>query len=111
MSLRTKITPQEVKTAYEVTGLKPCRGDFYRPSDGAVCGLTAVCRLGSLAVPEDYLAVARMLHVDSGYVAGWIAGWDDDGFNVDRAGDVLFRQGFADGKATAALIFDREMKP
>lgn len=113
-----RITPEEVKAAYEATGLSPNRGCWY--DDGCGCGLTAYAIANGIvsladiqAVPDDQdneYAVCDPLVAVLGtiYVSGFVDGFDNSRIRprVSSRDDIsAYECGFTDGQSAAALIF------
>lgn len=107
-----RITPEQVKAAYEKTGMKPARCSMlWWKKDGAPCG----CGLGALFVAshgglDAFRDVVLMPALrpwaqerwGAKYVYGFIVGFDDNGLPCN---DARKREGRADGRAAAALVF------
>lgn len=98
-----RITPEQVKAAYEKTGLKPARGGWY-PQEGCACGLGAMLAEidGEVWRPRLVSTVASRLGVELDYLNGFVRGFDG------RDGKLfghLEPLGHTDGQAAAALVF------
>jgi hypothetical protein len=103
-----RITVNEVKAAYEKTGLKPSRGTW--ATDNCACGL-GVCAIAQSGMNGDDLCadtVFPTLGIKDWYGVGFIDGFDNRSqltkFAEEKSKD-LFTAGFEDGRAAALAIF------
>lgn len=108
-----RITPEEVKAAYEATGLTPERSSYLStlPDGKTKCA----CGMGAWAIangaPDSLtsLAMNKWLGshgINDDYRLGFVRGFDSLSFKsfLHRDHDKI-QTGYADGKAAAALIF------
>jgi hypothetical protein len=95
-----RITVQDVRRAYEVTGLKPTNCDW---GDGVKCGcpLTAVLAADGDCSPAD--AASDLVDNDP-YCTGFICGVDDD-LTGSHERSPKFLQGYTDGLEVRSAIF------
>ena len=100
-----RITVEEVKAAYEKTGLKPVRGTF---NDGKGCG----CALGALYMAQGGAACCSDpeewcdAEFDFAYWDGFAGGFDaKEDFSLPDYVSLSRKEGHADGRAVAAAIF------
>jgi hypothetical protein len=121
-----RITVDEVRAAYEKTGLTPVRGNFCTYSTSQLrdywtqtelgievkltydcgCALTACCRAEDKPFPEDVEHAASELDLDESYASGFINGFDGVVLcPEDVDGPVAYEAGYADGVAAAKAVF------
>jgi hypothetical protein len=107
-----RITPEEVKAAYDKTGLKPDRGAYRRYDESPEQRPFAACGLGVVATAEQGEKWWDWIESHSGnygteansYHYGFVAGFDGQrqsrlGYDVDA-----YDLGYLDGKAAAAAV-------
>lgn len=105
-----RITVDEVKAAYEKTGLHPKQGEFreYETCD-KVCGGCAITALlaadGIDIVEEPNLRAIAESRYGGHYIGGFVCGFDGKPAAWFRDTNERERQGYADGTAAALAIF------
>jgi len=104
-----RITPEQVKAAYEKTGLTPTRGEFFYLPDGNVvsgaCGLGVLAYEKSGGIPED--RINGILGIEVDYSVGFAVGFDGqpDPYSIySPENDDEFRAGLEDGDASARAV-------
>ena len=114
-----RIWPQQVLAAYEATGLKPVRGEWF--SDGCSCPLGALyLQARNLTAPCGEVACDDALKQADDwscevfgivYTEGFFKGFD----TIDKSPETHFcheeRLGFDDGRAAARTRFPDEAAP
>jgi hypothetical protein len=117
-----RLTPEEVKAAYEATGAEPRRSLWVRPKNlksfTQDCGDAKACGLGVMYLKEKQPALISQEHspneakayaelaLGHEYVNGFISGFDS-GHEITSPGYKGRQcQGFCDGKAAAELVFN-----
>jgi hypothetical protein len=109
-----RITPEEVKAAYEQRPLKPRRRCYWNPlGDGVV----EACGAGAVAVADGCCAGPTQIDAwlaqtfGSDYRYGFVNGFDGESpesflrLCPTAAPTVRGKQGYLDGKAAAAAVF------
>lgn len=107
-----RITPGMVKEAYAKTGFEPAREIYCK--DGKLCGLSVVAvatgqvhwldieNLADRDEPGLWSLLAGVLDVDGDYISGFITGYDATDATIVKPEE---RNGYADGRKAAAVIF------
>jgi hypothetical protein len=99
-----RITVEEVRAAYEKTGLEPCRRRF---GDGKLCG----CPLTAVLKTRRVNLSARFLCESDNYAYGFIRSIDgrirDTGL-IKVENKLAYKRGYADGLAVRQAIFGEE---
>lgn len=118
-----RVTPEEVKAAYEATGAEPRRRTWVTPKRGMSvvenCGDAQACGLGVMFLKErqpskisedTWNAASYYAKSEFGedYVQGFVSGFDNPGHVPGHKGREC--QGFCDGKAAAELMFNPKPK-
>lgn len=98
-----RITVDEVKAAYEKTGLKPCTGRF---GDGYSCGcpIMAIVKSESGIVPA-FLRYEANDMFGAGYTCGFMRGVDGMSNQSIWCDMRKYADGYADGLAVRQAIF------
>ncbi|WP_010271408.1 hypothetical protein [Paenibacillus senegalensis] len=101
-----RIAPEQVKEAYEKTGLKPMQNGWFEISTKCACGLSAVLAAEKgiewlesqfrLRRSRSYIASERLNLLPS-YVTGFTSGFDGGVFFHSEGGTSAL--GYEDGKA------------
>jgi hypothetical protein len=99
-----RITPEEVKAAYEKTGLKPFRGSYMRTGTGEACGIGVKAFAESGEKWWDW--VDRHTRDNKAYHYGFVGGFDGSGLGPNKEDDPAdYELGRLDGEAAAAAVF------
>jgi hypothetical protein len=100
-----RITPPEVKAAYEKTGWRPrSQCTVYWPAKEC-CGLAALAIAAGVPANETAVRLWADWTFGGDYSDGFMRGFD--GYRVDapvRKADKVFAQGFDDGHACAVAL-------
>lgn len=108
-----RITPDQVKAAYEMTGLRPVQCEWLDTAAGrnCACGLSAVYaerfNIDSLEEAHGFYdddgiseTIEVGLELDRNYISGFVAGFDaGDIDNTSNLFTDIFKLGFEDGVA------------
>jgi hypothetical protein len=103
-----RILPEEVKQAYERTGLKPIRNGWHRKDGEQACGcaLTAVCLDGGhngILDTEQRMNYAEVaLGLDPQYARGFLHGFDC--VKIEEEVHLHRQMGWEDGQACAEAV-------
>jgi hypothetical protein len=101
-----RITVQDVRRAYEVTGLKPTNCDW---GDGVKCGCPLTAVLVGSGLNPDFIEVhACKLYDNEAYYQGFVNAIDGDVFGCTVEEDDAYdkyESGWNDGRAVRAAIF------
>lgn len=102
-----RITVEEVLEAYRVTGMKPSKGTYCIGLDSNPCG----CAMGALAIAAGICP--GMALVGNWSIEQFGQPYSDafeDGFDgkVRRFTNKRAKQGYADGQAAAAAVFQEQ---
>ncbi|ALS22125.1 hypothetical protein [Paenibacillus naphthalenovorans] len=94
-----RITPEMVLKAYQKTGLKPIRGEYF--SDGCACGMGAIYKLhGGNIISGIEVDKYTMNLTSINYMEGFYTGFDG---KEDLTEETAFNKeewmGYVDGKA------------
>jgi hypothetical protein len=107
MSTR-RITVEEVLEAYRVTGILPCIGT-YCTNKGEMA-----CAIGALAIAAGSVRRGPVAYhwateeFGSDYVHGFVAGFDDEGFDDGRRENTRAAEGFEDGDSVRKAVFQKQ---
>jgi hypothetical protein len=102
-----RITPDEVKAAYEATGLTPRGGEYV--GEGCACGLGVllVAALGDKVLGMGDVRIERRipgtLGIGMGYLYGFVNGFDGEPFSISSP-TKYHVAGYEDGAAARAAV-------
>ena len=112
-----RITPEDVKAAYEKTGLKPIIKRWYNAKENCGCAFSAMVKAKTDRDLTEMLKlhhwnrvsfVSRLLDLDKDYVDGFINGFDNRSpltvGNYDVPKGECFQIGCKDGRIAAMVL-------
>jgi len=110
-----RITVDQVKKAYETTGLQPKKGKFFSVTMKGMEKVKCACGMGAVYMHEaqnsimSEYPVIKYLDDNYGtdYRAGFAHGFDDEPCELEDT-DERFQQGYEDGKAAREAIFEEK---
>jgi hypothetical protein len=109
MSEFTRITPEQVKEAYDKTELKPMQGEFF-PAEGCACGLGAIFaqKFGKpVSLIEDGDVIHKLEDLfPEGYRLGFVHGFDgrEPSFKDNKVINETYNLGYEDGRASFEAV-------
>lgn len=108
MSEQKRITVEEVKAAYELTGFKPERHLYVDLIERCACGIGVVAIAGG--VVADSAVIDRFGTDTYGceYVCDFIKGFDGEEWDGKTGHEM---DGYKDGQACAAAVFNEQGAP
>jgi hypothetical protein len=99
-----RITPDEVKAAYEKTGLKPGRGCYADPYTNVACGLGVMAR--AEGGNRWWAWIDESTQDNRSYHYGFVNGFDGLPIHIDLKDSMADAElGHQDGQAAAAAVF------
>jgi hypothetical protein len=109
MSDFKRITPEQVKEAYNITELKPMQGAFF-PAEDCACGLGAIFAQ-KFGKPESQIEDGDVIGkledlFPEGYRLGFVHGFDEmkSSFKYNKVISETYNLGYEDGKASFEAV-------
>lgn len=97
----SRITPEQVKEAYEISGLRPA-SCFFSPTDGSCCAVGVLVHVKAPGTKiESSTHAAAILGLEPDYVSSFVAAFD---YGFTHKAELQGLPGHKDGFAAAMAV-------